>query len=349
MKAAVLTDIGNADKIKWQEVETPTVTPGHVLVKVEACGVAYRDIIERQGKQPFIKLPIIQGHEFSGSIVSVGEGVRRWQEGDRVLNLYADSCGICEHCLGGDERQCSGNRETYGLTHNGGYAEYALVSERGLEKLHDGLDFVTGATLLSAVGVGYHNTAHIAAVRPGDSVVVTGASGGVGLSALRTAKLLGAEVWAVTSSESKIDSLKSAGADHVVVNSDGSFHKDILNSRNGKGIDVAIDCVGASTMNGSLRSLRKFGKVVSIGTISPEKYALNLGLLVVNTLSLLGSDNVTRQSLRQAMQLVAEGKLKAPVGEIMPMSDASLAQQRLESRSVFGRIVLTPTGQIPGS
>ena len=342
MKAAVLTATGPAENLHYQEVEKPTASPGHVVVKVHACGVGYRDIIERRGDHPFMQTPRIQGHEFAGEVVELGEGVKRWSVGDRVINLYTDSCGSCEQCLGGDERRCSAVSEAYGLMTDGGYADYVLVAERGLERLHDAIDYPTGATMMSAVGVGFHNTINTANVRLGDHVLITGASGGVGLAALQTAKMLGATVWAVTSSDSKVEALRKAGADHVIVNSDGKFHKQILAQRANVGVDVAIDCVGTPTINSSLRALRPYGSVVVVGNVEGGSYQLNLGMLAVNALRVLGSDNITRGSLRKAMQLVADGKLQPLIAKTFPLSDAAEAHRQLEAREAIGRFVLIP-------
>lgn len=342
MKAVVLTATGPAENLQLQTVNLPTATPHHVVVKVHACGVGYRDIIERRGSHPLMQAPMIQGHEFAGEVVEVGEGVKRWSKGDRVVNLYTDSCGHCEHCMGGDERRCRGISEAYGLLTHGGYAEYVLVAERGLERLHADIDYITGSTMMSAVGVGFHNTVNTAHVRLGDHVLITGASGGVGLAALQTAKMLGATVWAVTSSEHKVKALKDAGADHVIINTDGKFYKQVLAERGGVGVDAAIDCVGTPTLNGALRALRPYGTVVVIGNIDGASYQLNLGMLAVGALRVVGSDNVTRQSLRTAMQLVAEGKLKPVIAKTFPLAQAAEAHRQLEARHALGRFVLIP-------
>ena len=345
MHAAVLEATGPATNLRWQSVPKPEASPGHVIVKVEACAVAHRDLIERRGGHPLLRAPIIQGHEFAGEIVACGPEVKRWRPGDRVVNLYTDSCGICAQCLGGDERRCRNVSEAYGLINDGGYAEYVRVAERALEVLPEDITYEAAATLMSACGVGYHNTLHTAGVSIGDHVLITGASGGVGVGALQTAKLLGATVWAVTSSPHKQRALEALGADHVIHNSDGRFHKTVLAmlaERGGSGVDVAIDCVGTPTLNGSLRALRPYGKVVVVGNVDGQTYPLNLGLLAVNALQLLGSDNITRASLRQVMQLVSARKLMPIIDQVLPMRDAAKAHQLLEQRGAFGRIVLVP-------
>jgi len=341
MRAVVLEETGSAEGMRFQEIPTPEVTPGHVLVRVGACAVAQRDLVERRGGHPFLRPPIVQGHEFAGEVVEVGSGVRRWKVGDRVVCLYADSCGICAACSEGEARRCAGVSESYGLTVDGGYAEMALISERGLAPLADGLSFEVGACMLSAVGVGYNNVAHKAAVRPGEVVLVTGASGGVGLAALQTIRLLGAHPWALTTSEEKAERLAEMGAEVVIVNPGDSFHREVR-ERRPSGVDCVIDCVGSSTLTSAIKSTRRYGRVVAIGTIDPAPLALNVGSLVVNAIDLLGSDNVSPQALSEAMALVREGKIDVVIDRSMPLGEAAEAHRLLEARGAFGRIVLVP-------
>ena len=338
MKAVVLQELGDAAHLVYQEVPTPAVSDKHVLVKVHACGVGYRDVIERRGDMPLLRPPIIQGHEFAGEVVAVGAGVELWSVGDRVLNLYVASCGRCEHCIGGDERRCIGGREAFGLTVNGGYAEYVLAHERGLERLPAGIGYDVAATLYSATGVGYNNTVHAAGVRVGEQVLVTGASGGVGSAAVQTAKLLGATVWAVTSSEAKAEALRGIGADQVIVNAGGDFHKQVLKETGGKGVDVAIDCVGSPTLNGCLRSLRAYGRVVVVGNVDTRRLELNLCYLLQRSLRIIGSDNVTRAALRETMDLVRQGRLKPLIHDRLPLARAADAHRLLEARGAAGRL-----------
>lgn len=342
IKAAVLRQVGDPSQLVYQEVPKPVVKPGYVLVKVRACGVGYRDIIDRRGDVPLLKPPIILGHEFAGDVEEVGEGVSWWRPGDRVISLYTASCGRCEHCNGGDERHCRKQSESFGLTVDGGYAEYVLAHERALERLLPDIPYEVAATLYSATGVGFNNTANAARVRVGERVLVTGASGGVGSAAVQTAKLLGATVWTVTSSADKVEELRALGADHVIVNSSGDFHKQVLAETGGAGVDAAIDCVGTPTLNGCLRSLRQHGRVVVVGNIDTRRFELNLGYILVRSLSIIGSDNVTRSALRQVMALVQAGQLRPLIHACMPLAQAADAHRLLEARGATGRIVLIP-------
>jgi len=342
MKAVVLESTGGAENFLYKDAPLPELKdPQHVLVRVQACGVAYRDIIERRGGHPLLRTPIIQGHEFSGEVVSVGSSVKRWKLGDRVINRYTDSCGQCDECVGGDERLCIKLTQMYGLITDGGYAEQVLMHERGLERLHDDIDFAQGACIMSAVAVAYHNVRNRLAVRPGETVLLTGASGGVGLAALQCLKLLGATVWAVTSSEDKVAFLEEMGADRVLVNDGKTIHK-AVRAIQPQGIDCAVDCVGSATLGSVLKSMRRLGRVAVVGTISPEPLSLNLGTLVVNGLTIKGSDGNTRQAIRESMALVAAGKIRVHIDRALPLSQAAEAHRMLENREAVGRILLLP-------
>jgi D-arabinose 1-dehydrogenase-like Zn-dependent alcohol dehydrogenase len=341
MKAVVLNQAGGTENYTLRTLDQPEPGPRHVVVRVRACGVAHRDLIERRGGHPAMRFPIVQGHEFSGEIVAVGDQVKAWKVGDRVINLYKDSCGHCTDCLGGDERYCTNQTEHYGLTANGGYAEYACVHERAMELLHDDISFETAATLMSALGVGYNNVVHRARVQPGENVVITGATGGVGIGAVQAANLAGATVWAVTSSDAKADKLRELGAAVVLVDDGKGFHKKIR-AQVPSGVDAVIECVGEPTFNSSLRVLRRGGRLVDIGNIGIAPYQLNLGFLVLNNLTVMGSDNVTRRALRELMTLVANGRIKPVIDRILPLEQVAEAHRMVENREVFGRIVLRP-------
>lgn len=341
MHAVVLEENGDANQLRYKQVATPIPGTEQVLVAIKACGVAYRDIIERRGGSPLMQLPMIQGHEFTGEVIEVGTGVKRWKIGDRVLNLYTNSCGACDDCLADDERRCMQTSEAYGLFTNGGYAQYAVLHERGLERLHDALSFQQGACIMSATSVAYHNVVNRMEVRPGEVVVITGASGGVGIAALQIVKHIGAHPWVVTTSEAKVKFLEEMGAARVFVNDGSTIHREVRKIQP-QGIDVVIDCVGSATLLSALKSLKRIGRAAAIGTISPEPLTINLGTMVVNGLTLKGSDGTNRQAIKETMELVAAGSIRVNIDRTMPLEQAAQAHQLLEDGSVCGRIVLIP-------
>lgn len=340
MKAVVLTGRGGPDMLVLRDVPDPVPGPDDAIVRVRACGIGSRDIIERQRGAPRMHYPVIQGHEFAGEVVAVGPAVTEWSVGDRVLNLYTAPCGMCSACLAGMPRLCSATL-TYGQTADGGYAEMVRVHRTALVRLSDGIDWAVAGTLMSAIGVAYNNVVHKARVETGEHVLITGASGGVGMAAIQVAKDCGAHVWAVTADAAKEQALRVAGADEVIVDNGRTIHKQVRALRP-EGVDAAIDCVGSPTLNGSLRSLRRYGRAVVIGNLDPEPLQLNLGLLVVNGIDLLGSNNVTRPVLEELMPLVRDGRIKVPIDQRVPLEGVADAQRRLEARAVAGRIVIVP-------
>lgn len=339
MKAVVLTGAGGPEMLDVRGVPIPVPGPDDVLVKVHACGVAHRDIIERRRPMPGMRYPIIPGHEFAGEVVEVGQAVSEWAPGDRVINLYAATCGTCPACATGEARRCRAMIEAYGLTADGGYAEFVRVHRSALVRLIDEIEWTSAATLMSALGVGYNNVIHKAAVKPGEHVLVTGASGGVGAAAVQAARHAGAHVWAATSSAGKQDRLLALGAEHVIIDDGSAIHKQVRKLRR-EGVDAVIDCVGSPTLNSALRALRPYGRAVAVGNVDPAPLALNVGLLVVNAIDLLGSDNVTSQALAELMPLVRDGAIRATIDAVLPLESAAEAQARVEARDSFGRIVL---------
>jgi acryloyl-coenzyme A reductase len=191
------------------------------------------------------------------------------------------------------------------------------------------------------VSMAYNNVVNRLAVRPGEVVLVTGASGGVGNAALQIVKHLGATAWVVTGSATKVESLKEMGADRVFVNDGSSFHRE-LRGIMPQGVDAAVDCVGSATLGSTLKSLKRIGRVAVIGTISPEPLSLKLGTLVVNGLTVKGSDGTSRQAIRETMALVAAGSIRVTIDRTMPLAQAAQAHQLLEARQVNGRILLIP-------
>ena len=342
MKAVVLREIGPAENLKLEDAPRPEVTPGHVLVRVRAAGVCYRDIVDRRGGFPYMKSPVVPGHEFAGEVVELGEGVVGRHVGDRVVNLHRPPCGVCQYCRAGHEPRCTSSLYAFGLTVDGGYAEYVLAPAGCLVPLPDEIAFQHGCFLACTAGVALRALRVRAAVREGETVLVTGASGGVGLHALQVARLLGARTLAVTSSPAKVDALRAAGADDVLVaTGDLAFHKEVKR-RTGAGVDVALDCVGAPTLNSSLRSLRAMGRVVVIGNVTMERAEINAGLMILNELSAAGSSGCSRDDLLQVIAWVRDKRLEPKLAQVLPLASAVEAHRRLEAKGVAGRLVLAP-------
>src|SRR5262249_9222941 len=147
-RAVVLSQIGEPDQLVLRDVPDPTPKSDEVLVRVRASSVCGRDLIDRRGGFPMMKLPTILGHEFAGEVVSVGSGVKDFKPGDRVINLPRPSCAVCPRCLGGEPILCERAWQSFGHSVDGGYAEQVIAWPRGLVKLPAGISFEVGSTLM---------------------------------------------------------------------------------------------------------------------------------------------------------------------------------------------------------
>lgn len=336
VKAVVLHETGPIDNLRYEEVATPQPGPGQVLVEVRAAGVCHRDVIDRRGGFPFMKKPVVPGHEFAGVVTAVGDGVTDFAVGDRVVNLHRAPCGECDYCRAGHEPCCQRQMAMYGLTVDGGYAEFVAADAGSLVPLPAGIPFEQACFLACTAGIALRGLASRAHLRPGERVLVTGASGGVGLHGIQVAKALGATVVAVTSSQTKAEILRMYGADDVVVSTDGAFNRRV------DGVDVVLECVGVPTLEASVRSCRPMGRVVVAGNVTVDRYPVNPGYLILNEIAIVGTHGCTRRDLEQVFDWVRARTLRPVLDETLPLEQAREAHRRLEAKAASGRIVLTP-------
>jgi acryloyl-coenzyme A reductase len=338
MRAIVIHEPGGVERLNLVDWPSPTPGAGQVRVRVAACGVCYRDVVDRQGGYPFMKRPVVTGHEWAGEIVEVGPDVRDFAVGDRVAATHRPACGECDACLAGEETRCSGTIASYGLTADGGYAEEVLAWTSSLVRVPAALPLDEAAFLHCTAAVALRALRRHGGLERGQTVLITGASGGVGIHAVQVAKILGARVVAVTSSEAKSEAILRAGADDVLV-AKGPFHRDVLARAE---VDLALELTGAPTFNSALRSLRTGGRLVIVGNLTGERIDVNPGYLIVRELSIAASAGATRAELAEVFAWAADGRLRPVVAERLPLTAAREAQTRLQQKGIIGRQVLIP-------
>ncbi|HVW24947.1 MAG TPA: zinc-binding dehydrogenase [Polyangiaceae bacterium] len=342
MHAVVVDQTGGPEALDFREVREPTPAHDEVLVRVRASGVCGRDLIDRRGGFPGLKLPIILGHEFAGEIVAVGSDAGDLRVGDRVANLHRPFCGRCDRCLEGETPDCTNAWQSFGQTVDGAYAEYVVAHRDALVRIPDGIDAVHAASVGCTAAVALRALRHEAKLALGETVFVTGASGGVGTMAIQVAKLAGARVIAGTSSpEHRGAALKELGADEVVSTADTRFHESVLASARG-GVDVVLELTGSATFNGALRSLRQRGRMVIVGNIRTEKLSVNPGGLILRSQSISGSHGYTARDLLDCFEWIQAARLRMVVDRTLPLRDARVAHDLLADRSTQGRVVLVP-------
>lgn len=342
MDAVVLTAFGAATHLAVQSVPDPRPGPGEVLLRVRACGVCYHDVINRRGSLPRTSVPAILGHEVAGEVIEVGPGVETWKVGDRAATLQRLSCGACPSCLSGRKSLCKRDNRFFGEELAGGYAAKMVAPIHGIGHVPAGMPWEVAATVCCTAGTAVHVVRTRGRVQPGETVLVTGASGGVGLQTVQLARLDGAHVIAVTSSATKVEALYNAGAHEVVVSPDLDFAGKVRKLTGGEGVQVAIEIVGSATFVHTLRSMAPGGRVVVVGNLESGTIDLNPGLVIVKELEIIGAYATTQEELETALQLTSEGLLTPFVTEVLPLRDAASAHVRLENRKVAGRLVLSP-------
>jgi D-arabinose 1-dehydrogenase-like Zn-dependent alcohol dehydrogenase len=342
MKAVVLREFGEANKLKVESVPEPRPGYGEVLLRVRACGVCYHDVINRRGDLPRTRTPAILGHEIAGEVVEVGPSTIGWRTGDRAATLQRSYCGDCIHCRSERLSLCKRDARFFGEEIPGGYAEYVVAPVGALGHVPTSVDWSAASVTCCTTGTAVHVVSTRARVAEGETVLITGASGGVGLQAVQMARVLGARVLAVTSSEAKAEALLESGADEVIVSGALDFGGEVKRRTDNKGVDVAIEIVGSKTLQESLKALAPGGRAVIVGNLERGTVAINPGLVIVKELSIMGAYATTLEELDEAFRLIEQGLIRPHVAEALPLEDAYAAHDRLEKRGVAGRLVLMP-------
>jgi NADPH:quinone reductase-like Zn-dependent oxidoreductase len=341
MHAVVLEQFGGPERLSYRQTAEPEIGPDEVLVQVRATGVCGRDLIDARGGFPAMPLPAILGHEFAGEVLAVGNAVRDLSPGDRVVNLHRPYCGDCRNCLAGASVDCERAWQSFGHTVPGGYAERVAAHHRALFKFPAEIDFVEAAPVMCTAAVALRGLRHHARLMLGEQVLITGASGGVGVSAIQIARALGARVLAVTSSESKRERLKQLGADETIVSPNSDFHEAVRKASGG-GVDVSLELTGSATFASALRSLRSRGRMVVIGNIDTGRVSVNLGAMILYSYALFGSHGAAHQDLTDCFELMQRGALRIIIDRQLPLKRAAEAHRLLGERAAFGRVVLVP-------
>ena len=303
MKAAVLED---KHKLVVKDVPVPSIGPDEILIKVVACGICHTDEGYIEGVPTYKKLPLVLGHEASGHVHELGEGVTQFKVGDPVLIPPVLTCGNCKYCLVGKETLCS-RQEMLGNHIDGAFAEYIAVKAKDIVKVPDGLDLVELSIVSDAVATPYHAVYNRAGVRPGDVVVVIGC-GGVGINVVQFASVAGAKVIALDLQQSKLDLAKELGAD-IVLNPSEDDPKALLKSMGGA--DIVFEVIGnPSTQQLGFDLLGAGGKLVLVG-YSPKKWdGFRSGKVMFRELEVIGSLGCPPREFERILHMVKKGMIK---------------------------------------
>lgn len=338
MKALVMRELDGP--LMLEEVPTPEPGPGEALVRVRACGLGLTLVWNRKGRGGRLgKLPRIIGHEIAGDVTQVGPSVEGFNPGDRVNVYYYLICGNCRWCQRGRDDLCDNQAGVVGRQIDGGLAEYVKLPVRNLCHIPPEVNYVDAAVTADAIATPVHVLRERAQLRAPDTVLIVGAGGGVGIHMVQMARVLGAsQVIAVDITAEKLALAQQNGADAVINSLEISFDEEALRLTRGRGVDVVVEMVGvAETMERSLRSLGKGGRLVLVGTYNTN------AVLPIGQNSLRGEGTLTRSQycarheLAEAVELVAQGRIRPAVTRICQLEEADAVLRSIERMELAGR------------
>jgi NADPH2:quinone reductase len=323
MKAVLCKQYGPPESLTFEELPSPRPGPGEVVVSVKAASVNFPDVLIIQNKYQFKPpLPFSPGSELAGVVKEVGTGVANVKPGDRVIAFT-----------------------TYGA-----FAEEVKTEAARLLPLPEGMDFASGADFLLTYGTSDHALRDRGGLKAGETVLVLGAAGGVGLAAIEIASALGARVIACASSDEKLAVCREHGADTVINYAAEDLRERIKALTEGRGVDVVYDPVGGPYTEAAFRSLAWRGRLLVVGFAAGDIPKLPLNLALLKGAAVVGvfwGDFTRREphafadSLRQLGQWFREGKLRPHVSRTFPLHQAAEALKLMAARQVKGKVVLT--------
>jgi len=320
MRAAVYYENGPPSVLKYEEVPDPQLTPTGIVIRVEAVSIEGGDTLNRQGGA-LMSRPHIVGYQAAGEVVAVGAEVRNFKIGDKAV--------------------------TTGF--NGSHAELRAVSARTAWKIPQGCDVQLAAAVPIPFGTAHDCLFEFGHLRAGETVLVQAGASGVGVAAIQLAKRAGARVLATASSDDRLARLKPLGLDEGINYRAHDVVQSVMKLTDNKGVNLVVDSVGGSTLQGSILSLAYRGRVSMVGAAGREPMRVDVGSLMGGNRTLsgvfLGAEIATdrvHNMIQQLVDEVAKGDLKVLIDKTFPLKDAAAAHAYIESRQAVGRVLLIP-------
>ena len=331
MRAVVIHEHGGRDKLILEEVPDPAPARGEILLRVKAVGLNYLDIFVRRGMPGLpIDLPRISGGDIAGEVAALGEGVESTLVGQRLL--IDPAITMPDGTLG-----------ALGESTTGGLSEYIAVSAENAIPLPDDVTYKQAAALPIAYGTAWRMLITRGKLRAGESVLILGASGGVGTGAVQIAKMLGCQVFAAASSPDKLERLKRLGADYLVNYVEHTeFHRYVRGITDGAGVDVVVNYTGGGSWVRGLKSLKHGGRVLTCGATAGFDPPTDIRYIWRKEMDIRGSDGWRRQDLIDLLDAVRQGKIIPVIGATLPLEETAEGHRLLEDREIFGKVIITP-------
>ena len=343
MKALVLKPSGENPRLQLRDVAVPTPGDNDVLVRVAACGICYHDVAVVDGTlRRGVKPDVILGHEVSGVVSAVGDAVTSVRPGDRIVAALTSFCRQCPRCESGNEYRCLYGRG-FGHALDGGFAQYMSVPQSSVLPIPNSLDLVRASLLACPIGVAVSAIEDAARLQSGETALVVGAGGGLGIHLAQVAAGLGARVLAVTTSPEKLGDLESLpGVETILADGELDFSEIVLALTEDNGADVVLNPVGSALFGSCIASMAQFGRMVVLGEIAGRAARLNLAELLFRDATVTGSTGASPRNIRRAIDLVASGKVQPVVSRQFAFDEAQEAIDGMRAAAVFGRVALIP-------
>jgi NADPH2:quinone reductase len=323
MRAVLCKKLGPPESLVLEEIESPTIGPGQILLRIGACGVNFPDTLIIQGKYQFKpELPFSPGYEVAGEVIAVAEDVKNTRIGDRVI-------AICEY---------------------GGFAEQLAINADRIIAIPREMDDITASAFILTYGTSYYALKQRAKLQTGETLLVLGAAGGVGLAAVQLGKTMGAHVIAAASTEEKLNLAKENGADELIDYTKVDLKNRLKEMTNGKGVDVVYDPVGADLFEPAVRATAWNGRVLVVGFAGGYIPKLPVNLTLLKGIAVVGvfwgdftrrEPEESRQNNSELMQMYLQGQIKPHISQVFPLEKTVEALNTLLSRQAKGKIVIS--------
>ena len=336
----VYTGHGGPEVIREQDMPEPRTGPTDVLVRLRAAALNHIDLWVRRGL-PRLRLsfPHIPGADGAGVVERVGDAVRSVQPGQEVVLAPGVSDGVCRWCVAGRDNMCP-QYTILGEHRHGTYAEYVAVPEVNVLPKPARLSFEEAAAVPLVFLTAWNMLATNARLQPGETVLIWGAGSGVGSAGIQIAKAMGAQVIAVAGGRWKLERARALGADEVIDHTGQDVAEEVRRLTGRRGVDVVFDHVGRATWQTSITLLARGGRLVTCGATTGAEATTDIRYVFGRRLSIFGTWMGTKGELHQVMGLVESGRLRPVVHGVFPLGEAARAQEVMERREHFGKIVL---------
>jgi NADPH2:quinone reductase len=323
MKAVLCKAFGPPEDLVLEDIPAPEPGPGEVLVDVHASALNFPDVLMIAGKyQSQPPFPFSPGGELAGTVAALGPGASRFQVGDRV----------------------------FGGNGHGGFVEQIAVPEVALRPMPDKMDFIQASGITTTYGTSYYALKQRASLQPGETLLVLGAGGGVGLAAVELGNAMGAHVIAAASTEEKLAAAKAAGAHELIDYSDGELKNKVKALTNGKGVDVIYDPVGGDMFDQCMRSIGWYGRVLVIGFAAGGIPRVPINLILLKSCQVVGVfygswsgrfRDEADANFEEILALYEAGKIDPLIGRTFPLEQSAEAMRCLSERQAIGKVVVT--------